>query len=73
MASHKNRSYSNNTEIESVFENHDDKIFFVAILRNEETLVKYCQFSGNYDDILQQLMTKIVKTNGIKMTFNYEK
>jgi hypothetical protein len=60
-------------EIEPFLENHDDKIFFVAILRNEENLVRYSQFSGNYDEILSQIMPKIVKTNGLKMTFNYEK
>lgn len=52
--------------------NYGDKIFFVAIVRNEETLVKYSQFAGNFDDILSQILTKIVKKNGLKMTFNYE-
>ena len=51
----------------------DDRIFFVAILRNEETLVKHQQLIGNYDQILCQVIPKIVKTNGIKMTLNYEK
>jgi vesicle-associated membrane protein 7 len=60
------------TEDEPLLDNNDDKIFFVSILRNEETLVRYSQFSGNYDEILSQIMPKIVKTNGIKMTFNYE-
>lgn len=54
-------------------EEPDDRIFFVAILRNDETLVKYQQLVGNYDQVLNQVMPKIVKTNGIKMTFNYEK
>ena len=53
--------------------NHEDKIFFVAILRNEEILVKFAQMAGNYDQVLTQVLSKIVKTNGIKMTFNYEK
>lgn len=52
---------------------HDGKIFFVAIIRNDETLVKYSQLHGNYDDILDQVQSKFVKTNGVKMTFNYEK
>ena len=52
---------------------HEDKIFFVSILRNEEILVKYAQMPGNYDQVLSQILNKIVKTNGIKMTFNYEK
>lgn len=52
---------------------HDDKIFFVAIIRNDEVLVKYSQLNGNYDEILEQVMQKFVKTNGVKMTFNYEK
>jgi hypothetical protein len=52
---------------------NDEKIFFVAIIRNEETLVKFAQFAGNYEDILSQVLPKIVKTNGIKMTLNYEK
>lgn len=58
----------------STFENtvHDTKIFFVAIIRNDENLVKYSQLNGNYDEILEQVMPKIVKTNGVKMTFNYE-
>lgn len=50
----------------------NDKIFFVAIVRNDETLVKYSQFAGNFDEILGQVMPKIIKKNGIKMTFNYE-
>ncbi len=54
-------------------EEPDDRIFFVAILRNDETLVKYQQLVGNYDQVLNQVMPKIVKTNGIRMTFNYEK
>lgn len=49
-----------------------NKIFFVAILRNEETLVKYCQLLGNYDAILAQIIPKIEKKNAIKMTLNYE-
>jgi hypothetical protein len=53
--------------------NHEEKIFFVAILRNEEILVKFAQMAGNYDQVLTQVLSKIVKTNGIKMTFNYEK
>lgn len=53
--------------------NYADKIFFVAILRNEEILVKYAQMAGNYDQVLSQVISKIIKTNGIKMTFNYEK
>ena len=52
---------------------NDEKIFFVAIIRYEETLVKFAHFSGNYDEILIQVLPKIVKTNGIKMTLNYEK
>jgi hypothetical protein len=50
----------------------DDRIFFSAILRNDEVLVKYAQLIGNYDQILSQVMPKFVRTNGIKMTFNYE-
>lgn len=53
--------------------NYADKIFFVAILRNEEILVKYAQIAGNFDQILSQVLSKVVKTNQIKMTFNYEK
>lgn len=53
-------------------EQSDSRIYFVAILRNEETLVKHQQLLGNYDQILEQVIPKIVKTNGIKMTFNYE-
>ena len=60
-------------EIEPLLENHDEKIFFVAILRNDETLVRYSQFTGNYDEILSQILPKMVKKNGTKMTFNYEK
>jgi hypothetical protein len=52
---------------------NDEKIFFVAIIRNDETLVKFSQFTGNYEEILSQVLPKIVKTNGIKMTLNYEK
>jgi hypothetical protein len=52
---------------------NDEKIFFAAIIRHDEALVKFSQFAGNYDDILGQVMPKIVKTNGIKMTLNYEK
>ncbi len=51
----------------------EDRIFFVAILRNDETLVKYAQLAGNYDQILSQIMPKIIRTNGVKMTLNYEK
>ena len=61
-----------NTSSSSLLSN-DEKIFFVAIIRNEETLVKFSQFAGNYDDILAQVLPKIVKKNGIKMTLNYEK
>lgn len=50
----------------------EERIFFVAILRKEETLVKYAQLLGNYDQILIQVIPKLIKTNGIKMTFNYE-
>ncbi len=50
----------------------DDRIFFSAILRNDEILVKYAQLNGNYDQILCQVMPKFVRTNGTKMTFNYE-
>jgi hypothetical protein len=65
---------STSTMIESVNSRNDfnDKIFFVAIVRNDETLVKYSQFAGNFDEILSQVMPKIIKKNGIKMTFNYE-
>lgn len=52
---------------------HDGKIFFVAIIRNDEILVKYSQLNGNYDEILNQVQNKFVRTNGVKMTFNYEK
>ncbi|RNA22689.1 Vesicle-associated membrane 7 [Brachionus plicatilis] len=51
---------------------HDGKIFFVAIIRNDETLVKHSQLNGNYDDILDQVLSKFVRTNGVRMTFNYE-
>jgi len=51
----------------------DQRIFFVAILRNEETLVKYAQLLGNYDQILSQVLHKIIKKNDTRMTFNYEK
>lgn len=54
------------------FEDQQNKIFFVAILRNNETLVKFTEYSGNFDELLQQILPKIFKTNGIKMTFNYE-
>jgi len=50
----------------------EERIFFSAIVRNDETLVKYAQLVGNYDQVLSQVMPKVVKTNGIKMTFNYE-
>jgi hypothetical protein len=63
---------SNNSLVDTGI-SHEDKIFFVAILRNEEILVKYAQMPGNYDQVLSQILSKIVKTNGIKMTFNYEK
>lgn len=53
--------------------NFDSKIFFVSILRNNEILVKYAQYTGNYDQLLEQVLPKIVKTNGIKMTLNYER
>lgn len=49
-----------------------NKIYFVAILRNDETLVKFTEYSGNFDELLEQILPKIFKTNGIKMTFNYE-
>ena len=53
---------------------NDDKIFFVAIIRGgDEALVKFAHFAGNYDDILGQVLPKVVKTNGIKMTLNYER
>ncbi|CAF1080835.1 unnamed protein product [Brachionus calyciflorus] len=52
--------------------NSETKIFFVAIIRNDEILVKYSQLNGNYDEILEQVKSKFVKTNGVKMTFNYE-
>ena len=51
----------------------EERIFFSAIVRNDETLVKYAQLVGNYDQVLSQVMPKVVKTNGIKMTFNYER
>ena len=69
-ASAVSRSTSNNNK--DIKNSFDDRIFFVAIVRNDETLVKYAQFAGNFDQILGQVMPKIVKTNGIKMTFNYE-
>ena len=52
--------------------NTNNKIYFVAILRNDETLVKFTEYSGNFDELLEQILPKIFKTNGIKMTFNYE-
>ena len=64
------RSIDSITEVES---QSDDRIFFVAILRNEEVLVKFSQYIGNFDQVLEQVIPKIVKTNGIKMTLNYEK
>ena len=51
---------------------HDEQIFFVAILRNDETLVKHSHYAGNYDDVLRQILPRIVKTNGTKMTFTYD-
>lgn len=77
MASYMNRSFNNNgnpfeTASTSSDTDYQNKIFFVAIFRNDENLVKYSQFYGNYDQIMNQVMPKCVKTNGIKMTFNYE-
>lgn len=66
-----NRNPFDEEEPEQV-EETTNKIFFVAILRNDETLVKYCQLLGNYDAILTQIIPKIEKKNGIKMTLNYE-
>ena len=63
-----NMSFTSEEDIVS----SDDRIFFSAILRNDEVLVKYAQLIGNYDQILSQVMPKFVRTNGIKMTFNYE-
>lgn len=63
------------TSVESTApsDSKNGKIFFVAIVRNDETLVKYSQFAGNFDDILfTQIMPKVVKKNRIKMTFNYD-
>jgi hypothetical protein len=59
-------------EEEHIEENASNKIFFVAILRNDEILVKYCQLLGNYDAVLAQIIPKFERKNGIKMTFNYE-
>ena len=64
------RSVDSITEVD---DQPDERIFFVAILRNEELLVKFSQYIGNFDQVLEQVMPKIVKTNGIKMTLNYEK
>lgn len=50
----------------------NEKIYFVAILRNDEVLVKYSEYVGNFNELLQQILPKIVRTNGIKMTLNYE-
>jgi hypothetical protein len=50
----------------------DNKIFYSAIVRNEETLCQYAQFAGNFDIVLSQVLPKIVKTDDIRMTFNYE-
>lgn len=69
MAYNINFSNSYDEEVNS----SEDRIFFSAILRNDETLVKYAQLLGNYDQILCQVMPKIIRTNGINMTFNYEK
>lgn len=64
------RSIDSITEVDN---QPDERIFFVAILRNEEMLVKFSQYIGNFDQVLEQVLPKIVKTNGIKMTLNYEK
>lgn len=64
-----NQNYSPNDDEPS---NQDHRIFFVAILRNDETLVKYAQLLGNYDQILNQVFPKIIKKNDTRMTFNYE-
>jgi hypothetical protein len=65
--------YNSNPRSSLLGSSNDEKVFFVAIIRNEETLVKFAQFAGNYEDILSQVLPKIVRTNGIKMTLNYEK
>lgn len=65
-------SFNNYSYDDEIHTRNEERIFFVAILRNDETLVKYAQLLGNYDQILEQITPKIVKTNGTKMTFNYE-
>lgn len=67
-----NYSILNNSSNKSLDIENDQRIYFVAILRNEETLVKFSEYSGNFDELLEQILPKIFKTNGIKMTFNYE-
>ena len=69
-------TYSNTIASTSSSDNNlgttNEKIYFVAILRNDEVLVKYSEYVGNFSELLQQLLPKIVRTNGIKMTLNYE-
>lgn len=66
------RAGTSNTNDDYASNQQHNKIYFVAILRNDETLVKFTEYSGNFDELLEQILPKIFKTNGIKMTFNYE-
>jgi hypothetical protein len=50
----------------------NDTIFYVAIIRNHDILVKLELYKGNFDQVLNQLLPNITESKDHKMTLNFE-